>query len=348
LVSIFAVDFALAAPVLSALTADWSRRSTLITSLAAFTFGNAITALVPGFGLVLGARVIAAAGAGLFTANANATAALLAGSQNRGKAIALVLLGLTSSLVFGAPLGAAIGNAVGWRMTIWIVTALGLCAGGVVFLRLPNVREGGGSALAERLTPLRNRAILYYLLRALVVFTGIYIPYTYISVVYSPVTRAAPQWLSLFLFAFGVAGTVGNLLAGRLADRFGPLPVMIVSTVGLVATFLLVPFLNSAVLSAAILAGLSGLFSFALNAPQQHFLISHAHGQNTSLVMSLYQSTLYAAVSLSGALGAFAIKANLGHYLTLLSVAPLCIFILMTWLQTAREKIQRRAEARLN
>jgi MFS transporter, DHA1 family, inner membrane transport protein len=337
LVTVFALAYALASPVLSALTADWSRRTTLVVALAAFAIGNAITAMVPSFTLVLASRVIAAAGAGLFTANATATAAMFSGSRYRGRAIAIVLLGLTSSLVLGAPLGAAIGNAAGWRMTMWFVTLLGLCSGAVILLRLPDVREGERSGLTERLAPLRSPVVLYDLLRAVIIFTGIYIPYTYISVVYAPVTRAEPQWLDALLLSFGVAGTVGNLLAGRMADRLGPVSVMIGAAIGLAATFALVPLVNTAVPSALMAAALSGLFSFALNAPQQHFLISHAAGQKISFVTSLYQSTIYAAVSLSGAVGAIAIRAGLADKLALLAVMPVFLFILMTWFQGRRE-----------
>ena len=39
----------------------------------------------------------------------------------------------------------------------------------------------------------RNQQVLIDLLRTLVVFTGVYIPYTYISVVYAPLTQGSPQ-----------------------------------------------------------------------------------------------------------------------------------------------------------
>jgi hypothetical protein len=66
--------------------------------LAAFAFGNAVTAIVPSFPLVLMSRVIAAAGTGLFTADASATAALFSGGQNCGQANALVMLGPRGSI----------------------------------------------------------------------------------------------------------------------------------------------------------------------------------------------------------------------------------------------------------
>jgi MFS transporter, DHA1 family, inner membrane transport protein len=304
--------------------------------LMVFAIGNAITAIVPDFSLVLASRVIAAAGAGLFTANASATAALLAGPQSRGRAIALVMLGLTSSLVFGAPLGTAVSNLSDWRMTMWLVTALGLLAGVVILWRLPDVRETGASGLMERFRPLRSRAVQIDLVCTLVVFTGVYIPYTYISLVYAPVTSAQPQWLGVMLLVFGVAGTAGNLLAGRLADRFGPVPVIVGGSLGLAVVFLLVPLLNTTLPSALIIVALSGLFAFSLTTPQQHLLISHAAGGKLSLITGLYQSAIYAAVSLSGVIGALAIGWGAADRLTLVAVVPIVLAALMTW-QHARK-----------
>ncbi len=331
LVTVFSLAYAILTPILGALTAEWSRRAALVTALVVFAIGNAITAIVPDFGLVLASRVIAAAGAGLFTANASATAAMLAGPQYRGRAIALVMLGLTSSLIFGAPLGTAVSNLSDWRMTMWLVTALGLLAGVVVLWRLPDVREAGASGLMERFRPLRSRSVQIDLLCTLVVFTGVYIPYTYISVVYAPVTGAQPQWLGAMLLIFGVAGTAGNLLAGRLADRFGPVPVIVGGSLGLAIVFLLVPLLNSTLPSALVVVALSGLFAFSLTTPQQHLLISHAAGGKLSLVTGLYQSAIYAAVSLSGVVGALAIGWGAADRLTLVAVVPIVLAALMTW-----------------
>ncbi|MBV8933618.1 MAG: MFS transporter, partial [Kutzneria sp.] len=124
LVSVFSLAYAVLSPLLAALTGSWSRRAVLVTALLVFATGNVATALVPGYPLVLATRVLAAAGAAMFTPNAGATAAAIAGERRRGQAISMVTMGLTCSLVAGAPLGTAIGNAWGWRSTMWFVAAL--------------------------------------------------------------------------------------------------------------------------------------------------------------------------------------------------------------------------------
>ncbi|MFD0394242.1 MFS transporter [Streptomyces nogalater] len=214
LVSVFSLAYALLSPVLAAFTARWSRRTVLITGLGVFAVGNVVTALAPDYALVLAARVIAAAGAAMFTPNAGATAATLAGPEHRGRAIAIVTVGLTASLALGAPLGTVIGEALGWQATMWFVTALALVVAPVIALRLPDVTLGGPTRLRRRLAPLADRKVAGVLAGTLVAFIGIYLPYTYISAVFEPATGGDGDKVAVLLLVFGLAGTAGNLTAG--------------------------------------------------------------------------------------------------------------------------------------
>lgn len=304
LVTVFSLAYALSAVPLGVLTANWPRRRALVVALAAFAVGNVLTALAPDYDLVLASRVVAAAGAALFTATASATAAALAGESHRGRAISVVMLGITSSLILGAPLGTAIGAVADWRATIWFVTALGLVAALLVGLLLPALAapawSGGPRA---RLAPLTDRRVLGLLARSVVVFVGVYLPYTYLSAVYAPAIGGRGELIALLLLAFGVAGTAGNLLAGVLADRVGAHRVILMATVALAAVFLAVPMAREAGLPVAVLAVLvSGWLSFSITTPQQQELVALAPTAQ-SVATSLYQSAIYLAVSLSGVVG---------------------------------------------
>ncbi|WP_214409704.1 MFS transporter [Sphaerisporangium fuscum] len=306
LVTVFAIAYAVFAPVLAALTASWPRRRVLVTALTLFAVGNAVTALAPGFGLILASRVIAGAGAAMFTATASATAAMLAGERERGRAISIVMLGMTSSLVLGAPLGTVIGGLLDWRITMWVVTALALLAVPAIAWRLPPVHGNGSRGLRAFLAPLRDRRIIAVLATTVVAFVGIYIPYTYISEIFAPAASGGST-LAVLLLAFGLAGTAGNLTAGRLADRYGPRRVIVIVTLTLAAAFVLTPLGRDTLAAAVVAVVVTGFLSFSVTTPQQHLMITMA-GPGSGMVTSLYQSALYLAVSLSGALGAFGLE----------------------------------------
>ncbi|MFD9594043.1 MFS transporter [Kitasatospora sp. NPDC059973] len=317
LVSVFALAYAVLSPVLAALTGTWSRRTVLVTALLVFGVGNVVTAVAPGYGLVLASRVIAAAGAAMFTPNAGATAAALAGERHRGRAIAIVTVGLTASLALGAPLGTALGDAIGWRATMWFVTALAVPVAAVIALRLPEIRLGTAAGLRRRLSPLTDRRVAGVLACTLLAFVGVYLPYTYISSVFAPAVGGHGARVSLLLLVFGVAGTAGNLMAGHLADRYGPRKVVITATLGLAAVFLAMLEARGSFAAALVSVAFCGVASWSLTAPQQQRIIALAPAGSESLVVSLNAAVLYLAVSLSSALGAVGLKAfgSAGHLL---------------------------------
>ncbi|MFB1043455.1 MFS transporter [Streptomyces chrestomyceticus] len=316
LVTVFAIAYAVLSPLLAACTAGWSRRTVLITALAVFALGNAATALAPGYPAALAARVVAAAGAALYAPNASATAAALAGEAARGRAFALVNTGLTSALILGAPLGTAIGGAYGWRTTMWLVTVLPLLVVPLLAARLPRIRTGTPRGLRRRLAPLTDRGVLYTLVVTVVVFVGIYIPFEYLSAVYGPVLGHEGSGTgagggggptAVLLLVFGVTGTAGNLVAGRLADRFGPRRVVLGAALALTVIFGLVPLSREWLPAALLAVAVSGWVSFSVTTPQQHRIAALAP-QAQSVAVSLNAAAVYLAVSLAGGLGGIGLE----------------------------------------
>ncbi|GAA4536290.1 MFS transporter [Amycolatopsis samaneae] len=337
LVTVFSLAYAIAAPVLGVLTAGWSRRSALLTALLVLSAGNALTALAPDYPLVLASRVLAAAGAALYTASASATAATLAGERNHGKAISVVLLGVTSSLVLGTPIGTVIGGALGWRATLWFVVLLGGLACALIAVRLPPLAGSAGTGLRERLAPLTDRRVLTALAATLVVFTGIYLPYTYFSAVYEPATGGDSAMLAILLLVFGVAGTAGNLVAGTLADRFGASRVVLAATALLTVALLLVPVLRVSVATAVPAIAVVGFLSFSVTSPQQQAIIALAPAAR-SVVTALYQSALYLAISLSGVVGGVALDGLGAGTLAPLAAVLVAFTAATTWLSLRRAR----------
>ncbi|HEU5158129.1 MAG TPA: MFS transporter [Streptosporangiaceae bacterium] len=339
LVSVFSIAYAVFSPVLAALTGGWSRRTVLITALLVFAAGNVATALVPGYGLVLVARVLAAAGAAMFTPTAGATAAAIADAEHRGRAIAVVTAGLSSSLAIGAPLGTLIGNAWGWRATMWFVTALGMVVVPIIALRLPHIKVAGTAGLRQRFAPLTDVRVVRVLAGTLMAFIGVYLPFTYISAVFAPAIGGDDHRVGLLLLASGAAGTAGNLLAGRMADRYGPRQVVIAATLTLTVVFLIMLPTRGVFAAAVPVVALAGIASWSITTPQQHRVIALSPPGAGPLAVSLNSAVVYLAISLSGVVGAV----GLDGFDSAVAVPVIAaVFVLaaavLTWLSSPAER----------
>lgn len=124
--SAYALGVAIGAPLFVAIGARVSRPRMLLATAAVFVLGNLVAALGPTYNVIMAGRVISAMAHGAFLGIAAVFAADLVPPQAKGRAIAIVFAGLTASTVLGAPIGAAIGRALGWRATFWSLVLMGL------------------------------------------------------------------------------------------------------------------------------------------------------------------------------------------------------------------------------
>ncbi len=123
--SAYALGVAVGAPLFAALGTRFPRRSMLLVTTGVFLAGNLLSALGPTYGVIMSGRVVSAMAHGAFLGIAAVYAAELVDPARKGRAVATVFTGLTASTVLGAPIGAAVGQALGWRFTFWTLVLFG-------------------------------------------------------------------------------------------------------------------------------------------------------------------------------------------------------------------------------
>ncbi|EMV7025372.1 MFS transporter, partial [Burkholderia multivorans] len=115
LTTIFSAVFALAALVAAAVVARIERRTALLASLATFAAANLLAAASAGYASLFAARMVMAASCAMLILVATRLAAELATPAQRGRAIGIVFMGISASLVLGVPIGMRIADWAGWR-----------------------------------------------------------------------------------------------------------------------------------------------------------------------------------------------------------------------------------------
>lgn len=227
LVSLYALGVAVGAPVLTALSGKWPRKTLLLSLMALFTVGNLLAWQAPGYESLIVARVLTGLAHGVFFSIGSTLATGLVPKEKAAGAIAILFTGLTVALVTGVPLGTFIGQHFGWRNTFLLVSALGTLAflGSLIFVP-SSLRHTRPASLAEQLRVLaRPRLLLVYAMTA-VGYGGTFIAFTFLAPILREVSGFGADAVSLVLLVYGVSVAFGNLYGGRLADRIGPVPAL--------------------------------------------------------------------------------------------------------------------------
>lgn len=218
LVTIYAIGTLVTAIPLTAATQGWRRRPLLLVAIGGFAIVNTVTAVSTNYGLTLGARFFAGVFAGLLWALVAGYAARMVPDQQKGRAIAIVMVGIPLALSLGIPAGTFLGSAVGWRVTFGIMSGLTLILIGWVLAKVPDFP---GQA-ADRRLPL-GRVFLLPGIRPLLFVTLAFvlahnILYTYVAPFVGPAGLAGE--IDIVLLVFGVAALAGIWITGVLIDRW--------------------------------------------------------------------------------------------------------------------------------
>ena len=125
-ISAYALGVVIGAPLIAALAARVPRKTLLLVLMAVFTLGNLASVLAPSYETLMVARFVAGLPHGAYFGVAALVAAHLMGPQNRAKAVAHVMCGLTVATVIGVPMASWLGQALGWRSAFGLVVAVGV------------------------------------------------------------------------------------------------------------------------------------------------------------------------------------------------------------------------------
>lgn len=169
------------APLLTGLTARWSRKTTP-SRIDGRVHGRQ-RRLRAGAGLcdADGRSVLTAFAHGTFFGVGSVVATTLVASDRRASAIAIMFTGLTVANVLGVPFGTWLGQAFGWRSTFGAVALVGLAAFAIIALFVPRDRAAPEALDFRRdLRALMRRPVLLGLLTTVLGYAGVFAVLPYI------------------------------------------------------------------------------------------------------------------------------------------------------------------------
>ncbi|ENM1020163.1 TPA: MFS transporter [Klebsiella variicola] len=344
-VTAYALGATFSAPILTALTASWSRKNVMLVTALVFTLGSFVAAFASTLSAMVIARFVAGIGHGLFLAVAASTAAKLAGRGKEGRAVAVVFGGFTLAMAIGVPLSTWLGGVMAWRPVLAVIGVFGAIGfAGLLFGMKDPVRalHGEHSASAMKsIAALLNPTLLSAALVTVLSYAGSFTAYTYIAPMLTQLTGVAAASVGIFMLVYGVFAAIGNILGGKITDSLGVNRANILIVGGIIIIALGMWVFSGSAIMMGILVALLGMFTFGAVPALQARLISvasekapHAAGVASGLNIAGFNS----GIALGSVTGDFTIS-SMGIVYTGLAGAVLSLLGLLLLLsQIAKSK----------
>lgn len=307
LVTIFALAGAILTPVLVALTINIDRKKVLLVSLVVFIASNGLMYVKLSYEALLWIRLVQGMSGGTVTVVAMAVATRLVEKERRGRAIGIILMGLSSSLVLGVPIGTFFSEMFGWRM---LFVGIGVCSILPLLIiqkKVPAIRETEAIPLRMQLSILKNPSILTALSITLFYVGGYSTLFTYITPYLQASSALTIAEISGILFLAGICSFMGSRLGGQLADVKGP---KFTITLGLLLqgiALLLFALTGSQVYVLILVLMIFMLATWSISPAQQLFLVTLVP-RNPDIALSVNTSFIQFGFALGSGLGGFAIR----------------------------------------
>lgn len=300
-ITAYACGVVIGAPLLTPLLSRYPKKPALLFLMILFSIGNLGCGIAGNMTMLIIFRVITALAHASFFGISSVYAAELAPVDKRASAVSAVFLGATLANILGVPLGAWVGQYLGWRYTFFMVTLIGILSALAVIALVPGrqAQPAVQSRIRDELKVLRHPTVLRSLLITALGFSGVFAAFTYIAPMLKTVTGMSEHLIPPVLVLFGVGMVAGNHLGGRLTDG-GVRRALLLTLALLIVVLCLFPFAIQTLPGACAAVFLLGAAKFSTIPPlQMQALDSSETGK------SMVSSCNIAAFNLGNAAGAW-------------------------------------------
>lgn len=298
-ISAYALGVCVGAPVLI-LARKHPLKHILLALVTLMMVGNTCAALAPNYWVLLLARFISGLPHGAYFGVASIVAEKLADKGKGSEAVSIMIAGMTIANLFGVPLGTSLSNSISWRVTFLLVGCWGVIILYYIWRWVPHVEGLKDTGFKGQFRFLKTPAPWLILGATALGNGGVFCWYSYINPLLTEVSGFTAESITALMVLAGFGMVVGNLVSGRLSDRYTPGKVGTTVQAMICIVLLLIFFLSpypwlSALLMCLCMAGL-----FAVSSPEQVLIIRVAKGGEM-----LGAACVQVAFNLGNAIGAY-------------------------------------------
>lgn len=245
---------------------------------AIIAIGNLGAAVSPGYHTFFLSRFISGLPHGAYFGVGAIVARRLADKDHQVSAVAYMIAGMTVATLVGVPLGTLITNTVTWRVAFLFVGVMGIATIIAIKMWVPDVKGIEDKGFKGQFQFLRT--LPPWLIFGGVLFgqIGIYCWYSYIDPQLTHVTGFTQSDLTWLMVLAGFGMFAGNILAGKLSDRYKPSWIAAWVQASAIPVLLLFFFLASFKVPAVLLMMLGTAALFGSSSPLQSSIVGYSRG----------------------------------------------------------------------
>ncbi|MEW3994490.1 MFS transporter [Bacillus altitudinis] len=341
LVTSLALSAAIGAPIVIALTINMDRRKILTWTLIIFILSNFITSISHSFEMVMITRILQGISGGTAIVVAMAVATRLVEREKRGTAIGIILMGLSSSLVLGVPIGTFLSSMIGWKALFAAIGVITLIPLIVVYRRIPSMKEQEPVTLRMQLSILKDKRILLAVAVTLFYVGGYSTLFTYLTPFLQKSANLSITEISGILLLAGICSFLGSSLGGMAADKKGPIFTIFSGIILQIMMLMLLAFVtgNIVVMVAVIMIWMIATWS---TSPAQQLYLVTLVPKSPDIALSVNTSFIQFGFALGSGLGGIVLSRTSILHLSWISAGTVLLALLMTVLMVAFDRISQQ------
>ncbi|MEN1968100.1 MFS transporter [Lentibacillus sp. N15] len=328
LITIFSLIFAIASPILLILTAGIERKRLTTISLFIFLLGNIITVFSPTYTVLFIGRIVSATSGALLIILCLTLAPSIVDPKYRGRAIGIVSMGVSASIVLGIPIGLILGNLFSWRAPFVLITILTALSIFFVHFFMDRVAPKPSIPLRKQLATLKNRKIFFGQATTFLFLAGHSVLYAYFTPFVKETLGLGGTWISIIYLLFGIAAVSGGGFGGTLADTIGAKQTVLTSIIVYGIAIIALPFTTFYLPVFLINMVLWGATNWSISPPMQSYLINTSP-ETSDVQQGLNNSALHLGIAIGSFIGGLVIEQASIHYNPFIG-ALVIVFALVT------------------